>query len=189
MRSRVLLIVFGFAFVFSVVLLGFRARVLAVSRNWAKVGGGISWDEHPILGPTRISLGCMPGIATSDDLTRVNAAFREINDLPLCHAVTIDCKSIGSIQDRLQSLFQGTTFSDVCLWHYAGGIDFLSFLISECKCQNLVLVSTSVSYGQIESLKIQNPNVEIILLDKFLRPIHGTIESPGEKTSGQSDSP
>lgn len=48
MRFRLLLLLFGLSFVFAVPLLGFRAHVQAVSRNWVEVGGGISWDVAPV---------------------------------------------------------------------------------------------------------------------------------------------
>ena len=164
----------------------FRAHVESASRDWVDVGGGISWNEDLLLGPRRITIGGLPGVVLPDDLPKINSALHQINRLPVCDEISINCDALDLEGDRVNDLLRGTVFKHLCLRACKSDVDTLNKLIAECRCTKLTLIAPSLDSADLAKVAADNPTIEVLSFDNHRKVLYHRMGKSAVPATGMN---
>ena len=106
----------------------------AVSQ-WAAVGGGVSVEYNPRLGPNRMFLGSMPGQETSGDLAAIRLAAVRLNSISGCKKLGIAGMDWSS--SELRWLLSALTLEELSLRDMSIDPDCVNYIASRNDIQML----------------------------------------------------
>lgn len=148
----------------------FQKFVSSASKDWVRLGGGIAWNEHFILGARRISLGTIPGNTVSSDLIRVRDSLHRINRLPLCREIVINSGQLDLDAAEITFLLDDTTFEHIYLVDFNDDPPLLHNAISTSSCRQVTFQGRELPIPALKELKTKVSNVSVMAYDKHLNP-------------------